>query len=50
MENNNIDVSDLIKQYNEHVAAQTQEIMVLRAMVTKLKAQLNTPEVDDKVE
>ncbi len=50
MEDNNIEVADLIKQYNEHVAAQTQEIMVLRAMVTKLKAQLEAFEVKDKVE
>ena len=50
MQDNNIEVADLIKQYNEHIATQTQEIMVLRAMVTKLKAQLETAEVEDKVE
>lgn len=50
MQDNNIEVAELIKQYNEHIAVQTQEIMVLRAMVTKLKAQLETTEVEDKVE
>lgn len=50
MQDQNIEIADLIKHYNEYVAAQTQELMVLRAMVTKLKAQLKATEVEDKVE
>ena len=50
MQDNNIEVADLIKQYNEYIATQTQELMVLRAMVTKLKAQLEASKDSDKVE
>jgi len=50
MQDTNIEVTDLIKQYNEHILTQTQELVVLRAMVIKLKAQLQAAEVEDKVE
>ena len=50
MEEKNIEISELIKQYNEYIANQAQEIVVLRAMVTSLKSQVNNLDEGDKVE
>jgi hypothetical protein len=49
MEDKNIEITELVKQYNEYIASQAQEIVVLRTMVTTLKAQLARNE-SDKVE